>query len=75
MSAEKYIPDQQIVNSNLIVKRIHSRGEWTQQIKAAQNNDGQEQSIVIEDRESSCFIVCYFVLFPQDPIIKGKNND
>lgn len=56
-------------------KRIHSRSECAQQIKAAQDNNGQEQRIVVEDREGSCFIICYFILLPQDPRIVYSDNE
>lgn len=52
-------------------KRIHSRCEGAQQVEAAEDDDGQEQSIVVEDGEGCCLIVCNLILLPQDP---GRNR-
>lgn len=49
------------------MKRIHSWCEWAQKVEAAENHNGQEQGIVVEDGIGCRFIVSHFIFLPQYP--------
>jgi len=48
----------------------HSGRERSEKIKAGKNDDGQEESIVVENGESGRLIVSHFVFLPQNPTHK-----
>lgn len=49
---------------HIVFKRIHSRSECAQEVETAEDDDGEEQCIVVEDGESGGFVVCYLIFLP-----------
>lgn len=47
-----------------VYKRIHSGCERPQDVEATKDDNGQEQSIVVEDGIGGSLIVSHFILFP-----------
>ena len=48
---------------------VDNRRKTSQNVKRANNQDGQEQSIVVKDAESSGLIFCHFIFLPKDTFI------
>ena len=48
-------------------ERIHVGVEVLEQEEGGDDDEHQEEGVVVEDGEGCGFVVCHFVLLPQDP--------
>ena len=48
---------------------VNNRGEGLEDVEGANDENGQEQSVVVKDAKSGSFIFGYLIFLPQNPFI------